>query len=201
MFTSFTPHSLVHSLMYKVFRDNLGAVRAINSPEGNGLPYDPNTKSFDEAHPLTIALREWEAENGVLDLSTRPVEPLTLEQAKAQKKQEIIAIASAKQEELVAGFAPPEQASWARKVAEAKAFLASGLIEDAPMLRVEAIAMTKATGDTVIFQYTQGLAKKILSKSEEMYLNSAAISGKRTLLSVQIEAAKTFEELNAIAWN
>jgi hypothetical protein len=178
----------------------LGVVDAINKVGGGGesLPLPLNEY---ETTPLVMELRAWEAENGVLDLSDRPVEPLTLEQAKASKKQELIAIAAAKQEELVAGFAPPEQASWTRKVAEAKTFLASGLIEDAPMLRVEAIVMSKATGDTVIFQYTQGLAKKILQKSEEMYLGSAAIAGKRTLLVGQIEAAKTFEELNAIAWN
>lgn len=183
---------------YIAFR-NLGVVDAINKiSSGQSLPLP---LADNEDHPWVIELREIEAQYGKLDLSTRPVEPLTLEQAKAQKKQEIIAIASAKQEELVAGFAPPEQASWGRKVAEARAFLASGLIEDAPMLRVEAIAMSKATGDTAIFQYTQGLAKKILQKSEEMYLGSAAISGKRTLLVGQIETAKTIEELNLIVWN
>jgi hypothetical protein len=186
--------------MYQVFRNSLGVVDAINKVGGGGESLPLPLNEYEDV-PLVMELRAWEAENGVLDLSTRPVDPLTLEQAKAQKKQSLIAIAAAKQEELVAGFAPPEQASWARKVAEAKAFLASGLIEDAPMLRVEAIAMTNATNNTVIFQYQYGLAKKILSKSEEMYLSSAAISGKRTLLSVQIETAKTIEELNAIAWN
>jgi hypothetical protein len=187
--------------MYTIYRNNLGQVDAINALSGSSLVFDPLTKTFDESHPNTIALREWEKENGTLDLSDRPVDPITLDQAKNQKKQEIIAIAINKQEELVAGFAPPEQASWARKVSEAKAFLASSLIEDAPMLKVEAIAISGATNNTVIFQYTQGLANKILSKSEEMYLSSATISGKRTNLSAKIEAAKTFEELNAIAWN
>lgn len=182
--------------MYQVFRNSQGIVDAIN--RSDGISIDLPLQSTDS---LVLELRAWEAENGALDLSDRPVDPLTLEQAKAQKKQEIVAIAIAKQEELVAGFAPPEQASWGRKVAEAKAFLASGLIEDAPMLKVEAIAMSKATGNTVIFQYTQGLAKKILQKSEEMYLGSAALAGKRTLLVGQIETAKTIEELNAIAWN
>lgn len=182
--------------MYQVFRNSQGIVDAINRSDGVSIDFP-----LQSADPLVLELRAWEQENGALDLRSRPVEPESIEQCKASKKQEIVAIASAKQEELVAGFAPPEQASWARKVAEAKAFLASSLIEDAPMLKVEAIAMTGATNNTVIFQYTQGLAKKILSKSEEMYLNSAAISGKRTLLSVQIETAKTIEELNAIAWN
>jgi hypothetical protein len=184
--------------VFRIFRNSIGVVDAVNNARGESLPLPLSDYEDD---PLVIELREWEQENGKLDLSDRLVEPQSIEQAKASKKQEIVAIASAKQEELVAGFAPPEQASWGRKVAEAKAFLASGLIEDAPMLRVEAIAMSKATGNTVIFQYTQGLAKKILQKSEEMYLGSAAIAGKRTLFVGQIEAAKTIEELNAIAWS
>lgn len=188
-------------MTYRIFYNDLGVVDAVNSPDGDSLPFDSLTKTFDETDPLTIALREWEASKGALDLSDRPIEPQSIEQFKASKKQEIVAIAIQKQEELVAGFAPPEQASWTRKVAEAKAFLASGLIEDATMLKVEAIAMSKATGNTAIFQYTQGLAKKILHKSEEMYLNSAAIAGKRTLLVGQIETAKTFEELNLIVWS
>lgn len=188
-------------MSYKLFYNDQGILDAINDPLGSSLLFDPATKTFEESDPLTIALRSWEQENGELDLSDRLVDPLTLDQAKAQKKQEIIAIAIAKQEELVAGFAPPEQASWGRKVAEAKAFLASGVIEDAPMLRVEAISMSGATNDTAILQYTQGLANKILAKSEAMYSNSAQIAGTRTRLVTQIEAAQTIEELNVIVWS
>jgi hypothetical protein len=188
-------------MFYKIFRNDLGVVDAIATNEGASLLFDPLAKTFDESDRLTIELREWEKENGVLDLSDRPVDPLTLEELKAQKKQELIAIASAKQEELVAGFAPPEQASWSRKVAEAKTFLASGVIEDAPMLKAEAITISGATNNTVILRYTQGLASKILQKSEEMYLGSATIAGMRTKLVGQVEAAKTTEELNAILWS
>lgn len=188
-------------MSYKIFRNDLGVVDAIATTQGASLLFDPQTKTFDESDPLTIELREWEAENGALDLGDHPVDPLTLEQAKAQKKQQIIAIAAAKQEELVAGFAPPEQASWSRKVTEAKAFLASGVIEDAPMLRVEAIALSGATNETVILRYTKGLASKILAKSEEMYLSSAAIAGTRSKLVATIEACHNDEELNAVVWN
>jgi hypothetical protein len=127
--------------MYEVFRNSLGVVDAVNKVEGIAASLPLPLKEYED-DPLVVELRAWEIENGALDLSDRPVDPLTLEQFKAQKKQEIIAIASAKQEELVAGFAPPEQASWSRKVAEAKAFLASGVIEDAPMLKAEAIAIS-----------------------------------------------------------
>ncbi|NJO97524.1 MAG: hypothetical protein HC775_17575 [Hyellaceae cyanobacterium CSU_1_1] len=103
-------------------------------------------------------------------------------------------------------------------MSEAKAFLASEVIQDAPMLRVEArsslagfhpveeteqeaIALSGATNETVILRYTKGLASKILAKSEEMYLNSAAIAGTRSKLVATIEACQNDEELNAIAWN
>jgi hypothetical protein len=146
--------------------NNLGKLdQIIRRPDGASVLFYSATGEFDEANPVTKSFRQWESFNGALDLSDRPVDPLTLEQFKAQKKQEIIAIASAKQEELVAGFAPPEQASWARKVAEAKTFLASGVIEDAPMLKVEAIAISGATNNTVILRYTQGLASDILHTS------------------------------------
>lgn len=187
--------------MYKIFYNDLGVVDAVNSLDGATLPYDTTDKTFDESDPLTIALRSWEQVNGKLDLSDRPVEPQTLDQAKTQKKQEILAIAMQAQEFLVAGFAPPEQASWGRKVAEAKAFLASGKIEDAPMLKVEAIALSGATNDIVILKYTQGLASKILAKSEAMYLDSAIIAGTRTRLLGQIEAASSIEQLNVIVWS
>lgn len=185
--------------MYQIFRNNLGQVDAINAPRTGAslpLPLEEN-----EDNPLVIELREWEKEHGALDLSSRIIDPLTLEQAKAQKKQEIIAIAMTKQEELVAGFAPPEQASWVRKVAESKSFLASGKIEDAPMLRVEAIALSGAKKDNVIYQYTQGLAARILQKSEQMYLESAEIAGKRSRLVAEVDKCETFELLSAVAWN
>jgi hypothetical protein len=165
------------------------------------LSYNSQDKTFDESDHLTIALREWEAENGKLDLSDRPIDPISLDQAKAQKKQEITSIAAAKQEELVKGFAPPEQASWTEKVGKAKAFLASGKIEDAGMLRDEAIAICQSQSDAVVLRYTQGLATKVLQKSEQMYSTSATIAGTRTRLLTAVEAAKTFEELNKIAWN
>lgn len=42
---------------------------------GQQLYFYPNTKTFDENHPLTIELRENEDLYGVLDLSDKPPEP------------------------------------------------------------------------------------------------------------------------------
>jgi hypothetical protein len=186
---------------FEAIRNELGQVDAIQRfPDGATVPWTRIDEFYDLSDEVYLDFVDWQNEKGKLDLSDRPVDPLTLEQLKAQKKQELIAIASSKQEELVAGFAPPEQASWSRKVAEAKTFLASGVIEDAPMLKAEAIAISGATNNTVILRYTQGLATKILQKSEEMYLGSATIAGKRTKLVGQAEAVKTTQELNAIVW-
>ncbi|MGL4623250.1 MAG: hypothetical protein ACRCZS_30080 [Chroococcidiopsis sp.] len=62
--------------MYRIFRNDLGIVDAINLDDGASLPYNPITKSFDESDPLTIALRSWEQEHGELDLSDRESEPI-----------------------------------------------------------------------------------------------------------------------------
>jgi hypothetical protein len=40
------------------------------------LPFDPIDKSFDESDSLVIDLRQWEKENGALDLSDRELEPV-----------------------------------------------------------------------------------------------------------------------------
>jgi hypothetical protein len=190
--------------MFEQIYDSLGKLESIYTTE-NGiqvpLVFDSKTKTFDESDRLTILLREWEKENGALDLSDRSPDPITLEQAKALKKQEIIEIAAIKQEELVAGFAPPEQASWSKKVSDSEAFLASGKIEDAGMILPEAIAICESKDENVIYRYTQGVAKTVLGKSKQMYAATATIAGTRTRLVEQIKAATTFEELNKITWN
>lgn len=40
------------------------------------LPFHIEDKTFDETHPLVIALRKWERENDELNLSDRPPEPI-----------------------------------------------------------------------------------------------------------------------------
>lgn len=66
----------IEALEYEILYDQQGEVSAIyRQPGGADLPYFQATKTFDEAHPLTIALREWETENDALDLSDLPIEP------------------------------------------------------------------------------------------------------------------------------
>lgn len=60
--------------MYRVFRTSLGVVDAINRlSDGSSLPYNAQSKTFNESHPLTIELRQWEQDRGTpLDLSDHP---------------------------------------------------------------------------------------------------------------------------------
>lgn len=62
--------------MYKFFYTNQGVLDAIASPSGASLPFNSQTKTFDESHPLTVELRAWEQKNGALDLSDRAPEPI-----------------------------------------------------------------------------------------------------------------------------
>lgn len=60
--------------MYRFFYNNEGKLDAINQEDGASLPYNPQTKTFDESHPLTQKLREWETTNGTIDLKDLPIE-------------------------------------------------------------------------------------------------------------------------------
>lgn len=65
--------------MFERIYNSLGKLESIYTTE-NGLKvpllFDSATKTFDESHPNTIALRSWEQENGKLDLSDRQPEPI-----------------------------------------------------------------------------------------------------------------------------
>lgn len=60
-------------MTYRVFRNSLGKVDAVNREDGAAIPFE------NEADPLTIELREWESEHGALDLSDYPPDPLPLQ--------------------------------------------------------------------------------------------------------------------------
>lgn len=187
--------------MYQVFRNNLGQVDAINNKDGVSLPYDPITKTFDENSYLVMDLRDWEQLHGALDLSDRPIEPQSLELIKQIKQQEIIDLAKLEQNALVADYAPPEQASWDRKIVEAKKFLVSNDLQDAPTLKIEAVVFAEAETEAEALVATKALAGAILAKSEQLYQASAQIAGKRARLWNQIEFAQSMEEVENIVWS
>lgn len=58
---------------YKIFRNSEGKVDALNRElDGATVPF------WDETHELTIELRQWEAENGALDLNDTQPDPTPL---------------------------------------------------------------------------------------------------------------------------
>jgi hypothetical protein len=184
---------------YLVFRNSEGVVDAINKQEtGESLPLP---LEGNEDHPLIVELRSLEAQHGELDVSDRPVEPETLEAAKLAKQKEIIEAAKEAQTALVADYAPAEQASWDKKLAQAEKIIESNDFEDAPILAIEAKVFSGATTADELLTATLFLATKIKSKSEQLYAISAQISGKRTKLWNQLQAAKSFEELHLVTWD
>jgi hypothetical protein len=66
-------------MLFTINYDNLGKVESIYTQVEEmhlPLPFNPQSQTFNENDPLVIALREWEAENGELDLSDREPDPL-----------------------------------------------------------------------------------------------------------------------------
>jgi hypothetical protein len=67
------------SLNFYEVRNNLGQVDSVyKSQNGFDIPiaYDAISRTFDEQDKSVIAFREWEKENGALDLSDRELEPV-----------------------------------------------------------------------------------------------------------------------------
>ena len=187
--------------MYKIFYDRNGKVSSVHrESDGAQLAFNPETKIFNETDPLVIELRGWEAENGELDLSDKAKEKPTIADVRENKQQEIIDAAYDAQNELVAGYAPAEQTSWDKKLIEAAAISHSQNLADAPILQAEAEIMSGATTQEDLLNATLFLAGEIQQKSQQLYVASAQIAGKRTLLWNKVEAATTIEEIEAIAW-
>lgn len=130
----------------------------------------------------------------------RRVTGTALEQAKARKQFEIIERAKTEQDNLVADYSPAEQNSWSRKVAEAKLVLSTENLADANLLRTEVTVLSGATEESEILDRTIEFAKIILAKSEELYLASAAISGKRSKLWLMVDSLRSIEEVEAVEW-
>jgi hypothetical protein len=64
--------------VYKIFRSDRGKVEAIYHQDGRQMLFDPSTQIFVEDHPWTIELRDWEQDNGELDLSDLNLTPVEL---------------------------------------------------------------------------------------------------------------------------
>lgn len=185
-------------MAYVVFRDNRGVVDAVNrESDGASLPYYPETKTFDEEHPLVIEMREWLADGNILDLSDRSPPTLSLATAKLQVQQAIIDLAATKQEALTAGYSATEQSTWDRKEQEAKDYLKLGDLANAKYLKAEAAAMAGTSNADVLRAATKELAQAVVDASDNLRLNSGKISGTRARKWRDVEALSTVEEVLA----
>lgn len=182
---------------YRINRDNSGRVALVHRIDGVLLPFNTETQTFDESHPLTQELRAWEAIHGKLDLSDAEPEPPTLEAAKAIIYQQIIDETARRQDALISGYSYAEATSWDEKEKEAKALVASNDIDQAPYLKVEAIAATGATTPEQVLAATQALAQRILQKSNYLRTQTALVAGRRAKLRSQVDAMLTVEEVLA----
>jgi hypothetical protein len=170
--------------MYIIFRNNLGKVDAVNKILTGEMV------SFDDPNLLA-----WLAQNPEFTLDDQPVNPLSLQELKDAKKLEVITEAYLKQQSLVSDFAPPEQATWARKVDECKKLLAGEKLDNLPMIKAESIALADSTDELVVTAYANNLANKIVTKSEQLYIASAQIAGNRARLCATIDSIKDIKEL------
>lgn len=175
--------------MYKLFYNDLGKVDSINRQfDGASLPFDSATKTFDESHPLVIELREWEQKNGQLDLRSRVASLPDLASAKLQVQQQIIDLASAKQEALTAGYSDTERDTWDRKEQEAQNYLKLRNLADAKYLKAEAQAMAGTDNASTVAAVTEQLALAVISKADQLRFASAVISGTRARKWQEVEA-------------
>lgn len=153
--------------------------------------------------PNALGNRMWDEYLYWLEQGNIPLEadssgdyyPQTLEEAKRYMQQLIIDTASIKQEALVEGYSPTEQATWDYKQREAAAYLESGNIEECKYLKAEAVAMTGATDEVTIGNVTQQLAYVIVHKADQLRLASSVIAGIRARKWNEVEAMTDIKEI------
>ena len=184
---------------YLISRDQLGQAIAINrQSDGASLLFDPDNKTFVEDHFLTKELREWETKNGLLDLSDVPPD---LELTKLIHINQVIEEAKNLTEALVVNYSPAERASWTEKVAQAKAYISSSNLDDAPYLKAEVAASLDTEDTEIIADEVLTLAQSILANSTQLHLEAAAVVGKRRKAIAAIENATTVSEVLAVNIN
>lgn len=121
--------------------------------------------------------------------------PQSVEEAKKYIQQLIIDLAAKKQEALVEGYSPTEQATWDYKEREAVAYLQTGKMDFCKYLRAEAIAMTGASDEIAIADAVGFLANVIVQKADGLRIASSIISGTRARKWNEVEALGNIKEI------
>lgn len=137
-----------------------------------GQEYDPDTREF-------------------LEPEIAEVPPPTLEEVKAEKQQELIDWASAKQAEAISGYSEAERKTWADQEAQSQAYLASSDPADAPLL-AQQVATSNALGTAMTME---DLANDIISAAENLRGLSSVVRGIRLSKYRQIEGAGSVADL------
>jgi hypothetical protein len=96
------------------------------------------------------------------------IDNYTLDQAKAEKKAQSLAIAKSLRDKVVAAISPGEMASWTIKRNEALAYSQTRKPEDAPLLYTESLARGISLDEMLL---------KVMANSNAFSAAEAAISG------------------------
>ena len=122
-----------------------------------------------------------------------PVVPLapqrSLHELRADAQQDLIEWAAQVHDQQIEGYTEAERKTWPEQEEEAKAYLASGNPQDAPMLATQADVITASGGQTTLAE----LCQKILDTANQLRLFSAAVRGIRQSMHAQIEQMSELE--------
>lgn len=142
------------------------------------------------ATPEWDAYREWLTAGGV-PLPMDSIGQDDLATAKAKRIAEIEAYAAAQRNKIVAGISAGEMSSWPLKIMEARAFQASGLDADAPMLA----ATAQIRGIS-----TAAMVAKVMDAATPFAQAEAAIDGTRGKHCDAINAMTDVRDLLVYDW-
>lgn len=181
--------------MYKIYRNELGVVDAINhGVSGASIPLE------DITHPLTIELREWEKNNGSLNLQPLTKEELLaikypggLEQVKQIALERLIKQTEVTQEALTTGYSATERDTWDKKEKESADFLVSKDFTNAKYLKLEAAAAAGTNHLPTVTAVATVLAQRVLEKADYLRQTSVKISGDRARHSQKIAALTSID--------
>ena len=143
-----------------------------------------------QSNPAWRAYMTWLTE-GNTPLPPDTVGQDTLVDAKAKRCMEIDAYAAGLRNAAVRGRSAGEMSTWSAKLMEARAYTASPLAVNAPLLD----AIATARGITLA-----ALVTKVLTQSNGFLAAEAAIDGKRGAHCDAVEAKTTVQEIIAYNW-
>lgn len=162
----------------------------IRESDGAALPYNLETKEFDEFSELVIELREWEAVNAPLDLSNKPPDT-DLVNAKLSAIATLNQIATQRQSETIDKYFPSLREIWFIRSQDAQQFLSLNLnllqlteSNTPKYLKQELLS----SGKQVTIATLRSLAQDIVNKTDAYRIESAHVNGRLTKKRSEIEA-------------